>query len=165
MVRTCPILVILILMSTFSWMFVSELDEVAVATGQVVPQGQVKLIQHLEGGIVTEILAKEGQKVGKGERLMQLRLGADRVRSSEIELQAAGLVIKRDRLQAELDKQPFSLPENVDVKIRKIFQKEILTFDNRKRQVNGSLKILEANARQKILEIKELESRIKGRKN
>ena len=93
-----PILVILILMSTFSWMFVSELDEVAVATGQVVPQGQVKLIQHLEGGIVTEILAKEGQKVGKGERLMQLRLGADRVRSSEIELQAASLVIKRDRL-------------------------------------------------------------------
>jgi|APSaa5957512535_1039671.scaffolds.fasta_scaffold22395_3 membrane fusion protein, adhesin transport system len=159
-----PILVILILMSTFSWMFVSELDEVAVATGQVVPQGQVKLIQHLEGGIVTEILAKEGQKVGKGERLMQLRLGADRVRSSEIELQAASLVIKRDRLQAELDKQPFSLPENVDVKIRKIFQKEILTFDNRKRQVNGSIKILEANARQKILEIKELESRIKGRK-
>jgi adhesin transport system membrane fusion protein len=158
-----PILVILLLVSTFSWMFVSELDEVAVATGQVVPQGQVKLIQHLEGGIVTEILAKEGQKVGKGERLMQLRLGADRVRSSEIELQAAGLEIKRDRLQAELDKQRFSLPKNVDAKIRKIFQKEILTFDNRKRQVNGSIKILEANARQKILEIKELESRIKGR--
>ena len=158
-----PILVILLLVSTFSWMFVSELDEVAVATGQVVPQGQVKLIQHLEGGIVTEILAKEGQKVGKGERLMQLRLGADRVRSSEIELQAAGLEIKRDRLQAELDKQRFSLPKNVDAKIRKIFQKEILTFDNRKRQINGSIKILEANARQKILEIKELESRIKGR--
>ena len=96
---------------------------------------------------------------------MQLRLGADRVRSSEIELQAAGLVIKRDRLQAELDKQRFSLPKNVDAKIRKIFQKEILAFENRKQQVNGSIKILEANARQKILEIKELESRIKGRKN
>ena len=119
-----PILIILLLVSTFSWMFVSELDEVAVATGQVVPQGQVKLIQHLEGGIVTEILAKEGQKVGKGERLMQLRLGADRVRSSEIELQAAGLVIKRDRLQAELDKQRFSLPEDVDAKIRKISKKK-----------------------------------------
>ena len=158
-----PISVILLLVSTFAWMFVSKIDEVAVATGQVVPQGQVKLIQHLEGGIVTEILAKEGQKVGKGERLMQLRLGADRVRASEIELQAAGLVIKRDRLQAELDKQRFSLPKDVDSKVQKIFQKEILTFENRKRQVNGSIKILEASARQKILEIKELESRIKGR--
>jgi adhesin transport system membrane fusion protein len=159
------ILVILILVSAFAWMFLSELDEVAVANGEVIPQGQVKLIQHLEGGIVTEILTKEGQRVGKGERLMQLRLGADRVRSSEIELQVAGLIIKRDRLQAELEKQTFTLPGNVDAKVRKIFQKEILTFKNRKQQINGKLKILEAKSRQKILEIKELINRIKGRKN
>tara|TARA_A100001037_G_scaffold61134_1_gene53235 strand:- start:870 stop:2177 length:1308 start_codon:yes stop_codon:yes gene_type:complete len=159
------ILVILILVSAFAWMFLSELDEVAVANGEVIPQGQVKLIQHLEGGIVTEILTKEGHRVGKGERLMQLRLGADRVRSSEIELQVAGLIIKRDRLQAELDKQTFSLPDNVDSKVKKIFQKEILTFENRKQQINGKIRILDAKARQKILEIKELESRVKGRTN
>jgi adhesin transport system membrane fusion protein len=159
------ILVILILISAFAWMFLSELDEVAVANGEVIPQGQVKLIQHLEGGIVTEILTKEGHRVGKGERLMQLRLGADRVRSSEIELQVAGLIIKRDRLQAELDKQTFSLPDNVDSKVKKIFQKEILTFENRKQQIKGKIRILDAKARQKILEIKELESRVKGRTN
>ena len=159
------ILVILILVSAFAWMFLSELDEVAVANGEVIPQGQVKLIQHLEGGIVTEILTKEGHRVGQGERLMQLRLGADRVRSSEIELQVAGLIIKRDRLQAELDKQTFTLPDNVDSKVKKIFQKEILTFENRKQQINGKIRILDAKARQKILEIKELESRVKGRTN
>ncbi len=159
------ILVILILVSAFAWMFLSELDEVAVANGEVIPQGQVKLIQHLEGGIVTEILTKEGHRVGKGERLMQLRLGADRVRSSEIELKVAGLIIKRDRLQAELDKQTFTLPDNVDSKVKKIFQKEILTFENRKQQINGKIRILDAKARQKILEIKELESRVKGRTN
>ena len=159
------ILVILILVSAFAWMFLSELDEVAVANGEVIPQGQVKLIQHLEGGIVTEILTKEGHRVGKGERLMQLRLGADRVRSSEIELQVAGLIIKRDRLQAELDKQTFSLPDNVASKVKKIFQKEILTFENRKQQIKGKIRILDAKARQKILEIKELESRVKGRTN
>ena len=157
--------VILLLFSAFFWMFFSELDEVAVADGEVIPQGQVKVIQHLEGGIVTEILTKEGQRVSKGERLIQLRLGADRVRSSEIELQVDGLIIKRDRLQAELDKKTFSLPEDVNPKILKIFQKEILTFENRKQQVRGKIRILEANARQKILEIKELENRIKGREN
>lgn len=157
--------VILLLFSAFFWMFFSELDEVAVADGEVIPQGQVKVIQHLEGGIVTEILTKEGQRVSKGERLIQLRLGADRVRSSEIELQVDGLIIKRDRLQAELDKKTFSLPGDVNTKILKIFQKEILTFENRKQQVRGKIRILEANARQKILEIKELENRIKGREN
>ena len=114
------LLVILTLVSVFSWMFFSELEEVAVASGEVIPQGQVKLIQHLEGGIVSEILAKEGQKVSEGDRLIQLRLGADRVRSSEIELQVSGLVIKRDRLQAELDKKGFSLPRRVNDKIKKI---------------------------------------------
>ena len=157
--------VILLLFSAFFWMFFSELDEVAVADGEVIPQGQVKVIQHLEGGIVTEILTKEGQRVSKGERLIQLRLGADRVRSSEIELQVDGLIIKRDRLQAELDKKTFFLPRDVNTKILKIFQKEILTFENRKQQVRGKIRILEANARQKILEIKELENRIKGREN
>jgi len=157
--------VILLLFSAFFWMFFSELDEVAVADGEVIPQGQVKVIQHLEGGIVTEILTKEGQRVSKGERLIQLRLGADRVRSSEIELQVDGLIIKRDRLQAELDKKTFSLAKDVNTKILKIFQKEILTFENRKQQVRGKIRILEANARQKILEIKELENRIKGREN
>ena len=157
--------VILLLFLAFFWMFFSELDEVAVADGEVIPQGQVKVIQHLEGGIVTEILTKEGQRVSKGERLLQLRLGADRVRSSEIELQVDGLIIKRDRLQAELDKKIFSLPKDVNTKILKIFQKEILTFENRKQQVRGKIRILEANARQKILEIKELENRIKGREN
>ena len=159
------ILVIFLLVSACAWVFLSELEEVAVANGEVIPQGQVKLIQHLEGGIVTEILTKEGQRVGKGEQLMQLRLGADRVRSSEIELQVAGLIIKRDRLQAELDRQTFSLPDNVDAKVRKIFQKEILTFENRKQQINGKIKILDAKARQKVLEIKELGNRINGRKN
>ena len=157
--------VILLLFSAFFWMFFSELDEVAVADGEVIPQGQVKVIQHLEGGIVTEILTKEGQRVSKGQRLIQLRFGADRVRSSEIELQVDGLIIKRDRLQAELDKKTFSLPEDVNTKILKIFQKEILTFENRKQQVRGKIRILEANARQKILEIKELENRINGREN
>ena len=94
---------------------------------------------------------------------MQLRLGADRVDPSEIELQAAGLVIKRDRLQAELDKA-FLPPQECRCKNSENFSKEILAFENRKQQVNGSIKILEANARQKILETKELETVIKGRK-
>ena len=159
------LLVILTLVFAFSWMFFSELEEVAVASGEVIPQGQVKLIQHLEGGIVSEILAKEGQKVSEGDRLIQLRLGADRVRSSEIELQVSGLVIKRDRLQAELDKKGFSLPRRVNDKIKKIYQKEILAFKNRKEQLIGKRRVLQAKARQKILEIEELNNRIEGREN
>ena len=77
-------LIIAFLVASLAWAFFGELDEVAVATGTVIPQGQIKLIQHLEGGIVTKIHVKEGEKVDEGGKLIQLRLGADRVRSSEL---------------------------------------------------------------------------------
>ena len=45
------------------WANFANLEEVAVATGEVVPYGQVKVVQHLEGGIITEINVKEGDYV------------------------------------------------------------------------------------------------------
>ena len=37
----------------------------SIADGKIIPQGRIKYVQHLEGGIVEEILIKEGEKVGK----------------------------------------------------------------------------------------------------
>ena len=39
------------------------LEVLSLADGKVIPQGRIKYIQHLEGGIVDEILIKEGEKV------------------------------------------------------------------------------------------------------
>ncbi len=43
-----------------AWTFYADLDEVATATGEVVPEGKVKVIQHLEGGVVREISVADG---------------------------------------------------------------------------------------------------------
>ena len=48
-IGTAAWLVVLLLISLGIWASTAELDEVAVAPGRVVPQGQVKVIQHLEG--------------------------------------------------------------------------------------------------------------------
>jgi len=45
------------------WASFSKLDIVSVTVGQIVPASQVKQIQHLEGGIVGDILTVEGQVV------------------------------------------------------------------------------------------------------
>jgi multidrug efflux pump subunit AcrA (membrane-fusion protein) len=44
--------VMILLGGIVMWTWYTELDEVASAEGEVVPQSQVKVIQHLEGGIV-----------------------------------------------------------------------------------------------------------------
>ena len=63
-----------------AWAWFGRLDVVAVAQGEVIPSTQVKSVQHLEGGIVREILVKEGARVARGQPLVELepeRSGAD----------------------------------------------------------------------------------------
>ena len=43
-----------------------------MADGKVIPQGRIKYVQHLEGGIVEEILVKEGEKVETNQPLVIL---------------------------------------------------------------------------------------------
>jgi hemolysin D len=54
------------------WSYLGKIDEVAVARGKVIPDQRVKVIQPLEQGIVTAIHVNEGQKVTKGELLIEL---------------------------------------------------------------------------------------------
>ena len=54
--------VVLFLLST-----IFPVEVVAVASGEVTPSGQVKRIQHLEGGIISEIVVEEGQRVSQGD--------------------------------------------------------------------------------------------------
>jgi len=52
------------------WAIFGQVDVVVSAHGKVVPTGQVKLIQPLSGGVVGEILVKEGDRVRKGQTLV-----------------------------------------------------------------------------------------------
>ena len=51
------------------WASLSQIDQHVRATGRVVPSGNARTVQHLEGGIVEEILVREGQSVKAGETL------------------------------------------------------------------------------------------------
>ena len=54
------------------WASVTKIDEVVRGEGKVMPSGQTKVLQHLEGGIISEILVKQGDKVQKGDVLYRL---------------------------------------------------------------------------------------------
>lgn len=72
-----------------AWASLGELDIVAVAAGKLIPSEQVKVIQPLEAAIVRAIHVAEGQKVRKGDVL--------------IELEVTGGVNDVDRLLADFD--------------------------------------------------------------
>ncbi len=54
------------------WAGFAEIDQIARGLGQVVPSQRVQLIQNLEGGIVQDILAHEGQRVEKGAVVLRI---------------------------------------------------------------------------------------------
>ena len=48
------------------------IEVMSIADGKIIPQGRIKYVQHLEGGIVEEILIKEGEKVELSQPLVVL---------------------------------------------------------------------------------------------
>lgn len=65
-------LIFTILLIALLWAYFGMVDEVAVARGKVIPDGKLKVVQPLEEGIVTAIYVTEGQRVKKGEVLIEL---------------------------------------------------------------------------------------------
>lgn len=55
-----------------AWGGLAELDAGAIATGEVIPAGRVRTVQHMDGGLIRSINVKEGQRVEAGEALLTL---------------------------------------------------------------------------------------------
>ena len=152
---------IMLLFTIFlTWATFSELDEMVKGTGKVVPSGKTKVIQHLEGGIVVNILVSEGDDVAKGDVIYELSQSfftAD-TKAKEIELnalQAASIRILNEVNLAEdiafPQKLIDSIPDIVDN------EREIFKVDtNTNLQKIG---IAENQLKQKILKFKELEAK------
>lgn len=83
------------------WAAFAPLDAAAIAPGRLVVTGQRQTVQHREGGVISEILIKEGSRVQKGQVLIRLA-GADvRAQERALSAQAIGLLAQRARLYAE----------------------------------------------------------------
>ncbi|VUD68738.1 Type I secretion system membrane fusion protein PrsE [Thalassocella blandensis] len=115
----CALITILLIWSAFA-----KVDQVTRGEGKVIPSQQVQILQSLDGGFITEILAKEGDIVEKNQLLV--RLDATRVISnleeSRAELQA--LQAKAARLKALADDSEFMPPEKLMSEAPEVVEQE-----------------------------------------
>ncbi|NQV79127.1 MAG: HlyD family type I secretion periplasmic adaptor subunit [Alphaproteobacteria bacterium] len=156
--RVLAYLVIFLLVSGIGWANFTELEEVAVAQGVVVPAGQIKTVQHLEGGIVQAINVKEGDKVTEGQELLQLVLGAQNLNVEEIEARIDGLTLQRARLEAEANGEDLHLPLDIAARQRDIANSERRTYAGRLNELNSTLRGLEGQVTERELEVKEFQA-------
>ena len=98
------LLALLVLVGGFgSWSVLSSISGAVVATGRIEVDRNRQIVQHLDGGIVAEILVDEGDTVAEGATL--IRLDANELTSQLVitEGQLFELMARRGRLEAERD--------------------------------------------------------------
>ena len=83
-----------------AWASITKVDEVAVGSGQILPTGRVQVIQHLEGGIVREILVQDGALVKKGQVLIRFDRAAAMAELDQEQAKETILSLQADRLEA-----------------------------------------------------------------
>ena len=83
------------------WVMVGQVDEVAIAPGKIIPTGNVKIIQAEDKGVVKGIFVKDGQKVSKGELLIELDTTITAADVARIKREVAYYSLEIDRLLAE----------------------------------------------------------------
>ena len=151
-------LFVFVIIATY-WAHNSEIEEITKGRGKVVPSRQIQVVQNLEGGIVSEILVREGQIVNKDQLL--LRLDSTRFSGTvkENQIKLLSLKAKLARLEAEAEGSAFKLPEEVKKEIPAIGAKENELFLSRKQELRTGLAILHEKVAQRSQHLKELEAK------
>jgi adhesin transport system membrane fusion protein len=87
------------------WASIANINEVARAPGEVVPQGFQQSVQDLEGGTIRQILVQEGQAVEQGQTLIVMDGNGAAEDLRRTQQQQVALELQRERLRASLDKR------------------------------------------------------------
>ncbi|MEE2704719.1 MAG: HlyD family type I secretion periplasmic adaptor subunit [Pseudomonadota bacterium] len=150
-------IIIFIISFFLIWSLIAKFDEVAIATGEVVPHGRVKTIQHLEGGIIQEIYVSEGDFVNENSPLIQIDLAGTVVNFDELEIRLYGLLLKKARLISEAEGTKLNLPFPDEPRVINLRKAEEEAYKARLTELKTSKKILNGQIIQREQDIKELE--------
>lgn len=148
-----------LLISALAWAKFAVLEEVTMGEGKAIPSSKIQVIQNLEGGIVAEILVREGQLVDKGDVL--LRLDDTRFLSSRGESDAdrMALTARLARLEAEAEGKALVMPDEISASFPQLVADEMALFDSRQDRLHSEQRTLNAQLRQKTQELAEFTSK------
>ncbi len=107
----------------FAWGTLAPLAEASLASGQFRAEGNRRIVQHLEGGIVAEVLARDGDAVSAGQPLLRLATAQSAADRDALAATVWSLWAELARLEAEASGKsgpnyPADLRMNADPRAR-----------------------------------------------
>lgn len=126
------------------WASVSHLEEITRGNARIIPTSREQLVQSLEGGIVAELLVKEGQIVNKGQALV--RIDATKAQSAFAEGRTKALALKAAaaRLRAEARGTTLEFPADV-MRDAEVLRNERSTYAAKKTALEEGVATLRAS--------------------
>jgi HlyD family secretion protein/adhesin transport system membrane fusion protein len=95
--------IVLMVAAALLWAGITPIRELSLARGQLILASQVRPIQHLEGGIVDEILVKEGDIVDEGQPLLRMNPIQAGAELATLKARADNLSLVKERVEALVD--------------------------------------------------------------
>lgn len=151
--------VMILLTAGLLWANFATLDEVSIAIGEVVPAGRIKVVQHLEGGIIQEIYVTEGDTVREGQTLVQLDLASAGTNREELQVRIDSERLVKARLEAEATGAELVFPEDVAKRRPAIVAAQRQAYEARRRELSSTIQVMREQVKQRELEVEELTAR------
>lgn len=151
---TCAAVLALIVWAAFA-----PLDEVTRGEGKVIPSRQVQVMQSLDGGIVSEILVREGEQVKAGQLL--LKVDPTRFVSSlrENRAQYEALLARAARLTALAHEKPFVPPPELVKSAPALVEQERSAYESKRMELDAAVGVARQQLSQRRQELNEVSAR------
>jgi len=143
------------------WAAVAEIDKAVVASGYVAIETNSKTVQHFEGGIIKDILVKEGSRVTEGQVLFHLQPIQAQANTDLLEQQLDASMANEARLVSERDNlKEIVWPPEFEGRMAEPYLKRIINdqtheFQERRASLDGQIDVMRSR-------IEQLEKQIDG---
>ena len=152
-------IIVMVLLTLFGlWAHHAELDQIVIAMGKVAPRGEVKVIQHLEGGIIETFHVEEGDHVAVNDPLVTLDLAGRGINEQELQVRLNHRLLARVRLEAEASGHVLRFPEGLVALRPTQVAAEKSAYEARATELKSALSVLDRQKEQRIRKLSELKA-------
>ena len=158
--RTLLYLGFVTLLALLVWAAYANIDEVTRGEGKVIPTSQIQIVQSVDGGVVSEILVREGQTVDSGQIL--LRIDPTRFLSSlrENRSQSLSLQARAERLRSLSEGREFAPSDELVREIPQTIELERALYSSSRDNLNANMSMARQQLEQRQQELNEARSRL-----
>ncbi|MCE1240293.1 MAG: HlyD family type I secretion periplasmic adaptor subunit [Azonexaceae bacterium] len=141
------------------WAAIARLDEVTRGEGKVIPSKQLQVLQSIDGGLVSEILVREGDVVQPDQLLVKIDETRFQSSVNESRAQYLSLLARAARLKAIAEGKAFVPPPEAEKESPETVEQERQFYEARRNELAATLSIAQQQLAQRRQELNEAQAR------